>query len=240
MVEVIKLFCFVFIVAISGCVNQVGESTESEKALLSIGDYNKLIDIYRDKLVRTDNREDRYKLSLYYNKAGDFHSSSYYLKQIINGSPNSKECYLDAINLNELNQYEETLKRLDCAVSVEPIVNDAYNLYGIVYAENGEYELAKEYLNKARDKFVNEVKVVNNLAMVAILEEDYSLAKSYLLPLLSRGVLDEKGLYNLAFSYVKLKDTKMAYKTLEFTSMDEDEITRAVSDMQFIKPKGHE
>lgn len=232
MVKVKKYIAILSVTFMTGCVADFNRDKTSEEALLALGDYNKLIINHRERLAQNENRKDRYKLALYYNMAADYKASSYYLKPLMSDNPTSKECYLEAKNLNALGIYQQTLDRLKCAVSRTPVVNEAYNLFGVVYATNGEYALAVDNLNIARDKFVDEVTVMNNLAMVALMQDNYTLARDYLYPLYARGILNDKGMYNLAFTYVKMNDPVMTDAILNSLRIEDKDKSKVLSEMK--------
>ncbi len=68
---------------------------------------------------------------------------------------------------NDLERYEEAINSINLCIEktvIKEFKSDAYNLLGIVYLNQGNYEKAKQYYNKALDIYPENEYAKNNLA----------------------------------------------------------------------------
>ncbi|MCW2480010.1 tetratricopeptide repeat protein [Candidatus Symbiopectobacterium sp. NZEC135] len=216
LVYVLSLLSIFFL---SGCVTQNGNNNaineeQKEFILAKMNDYQGLIRLYREKLNRKENEKTRYVLAKYYHSAMDYESSRHYLAPLLANNPDEDVLLLESKNLLEQGHISEALGRVKAALNKNPENGDALNTQGVLLAQQGDYLAAKASFDKARTHFVDEDKVINNLAMLAIMQEDYPTARDYLAPLYSRGYTGENLLHNLVFVLVKLRDFEGAEAVL--------------------------
>lgn len=204
---------------LEGCVTQSGNNNvineeQKEFILVKMNDYQGLIKLYREKLNQKENEKTRYILAKYYHSAMDYESSRHYLAPLLANNPDENVLLLESKNLLEQGHIAEALGRVKAVLSKNAANGEALNTQGVLLAQQGDYLAAKVSFDKARTHFVDEEKVINNLAMLAIMQEDYPTARDYLAPLYSRGYMGENLLHNLVFVLVKLRDFEGAEAVL--------------------------
>lgn len=209
------------------------DNKEREFILTKVNNYKGLIAFYREQLSKNDTPEVRLKLCEVYNKIEDYESSQNCLKELVSTSPTDESLLLSAQNNSTLGHYEIALRQIDDALKINPKMGEAYNLKGVILAHLGDLENAKVNFEKARNLFVAEDIVNNNLAMIAIVEKDYNLARSYLMPLYSRGYNSPKIVHNLIFTLVKLNDYSTADMLIRQNNL-EDSSQRLIADLDGI------
>ncbi|HGB4916470.1 TPA: hypothetical protein ACJGVM_003878 [Salmonella enterica subsp. enterica serovar Welikade] len=220
MVKLIISLCFVFLLA--ACSTNKGLNNDDKEYILTkVNNYQGLIQFYREQLSKKDTTEVRFKLCEIYNKVNDIPSSQSCLRELLNNSPTDKSYLLAAKNYLILEDEDSALVMVKKALEKEPNNGDAYNVRGEIFARKGAYEEAKKDFEKARSLFVSEETVNNNLAMLAILEQDYSLAYSYLMPLYSRGYNSPEIVHNLIFVLIKKGDYVTADSLIRQNSLDD-------------------
>lgn len=220
MVKLIVTLCLVFFLA--SCNTSKGlDNNEKEYILTKVNNYQGLIQFYREQLSKEDTPEVRFKLCEVYNKVNDIPSSQSCLNELLNNSPTDKSYLLAARNYLVLEDDDSALIMVTEALKKEPRNGEAYNVRGEILARKGKYDDAKRDFEKARELFVAEELVNNNLAMLAILQQDYSLAYSYLMPLYSRGYDSPQIVHNLIFVLIKRGDYVTADSLMRQNSLDD-------------------
>lgn len=220
MVKLIITLCFIF--SLTACNTNKGlNNNDKEYILTKVNNYQGLIQFYREQLSKKDSTEVRFKLCEIYNKVNDIPSSQSCLRELLNSSPTDKSYLLAARNYLILDDDDSALVMVKKALEKEPNNGGAYNVRGEILARKGEYEDARKDFEKARSLFVAEEIVNNNLAMLAILEQDYSLAYSYLMPLYSRGYNSPEIVHNLIFVLIKKGDYVTADSLIRQNSLDD-------------------
>lgn len=184
--KLLPILMLVVLIGCSGGLSNASEDDQKEYILTQLNDYQGLIEIYRKKLSLKDNAADRYHLSLLYNKIGDYNSSNIYLKPLVDGRGDSKYSLLQAKNLIELGQENDARVIIDQLISKDEANGELWNLRGIMLAQQGHYTDALRSFEKARGLFYNEEIVINNIAMMEILQQDYVKARDHLLSLYVR------------------------------------------------------
>ncbi|MFU0885703.1 tetratricopeptide repeat protein [Kluyvera sichuanensis] len=202
-----------------------------------MNDYQGLIEIYRKKLSLKDNAADRYHLSLLYNKIGDYNSSNIYLKPLVDGNGDSKYFLLQAKNLIELGQENDARVIIDQLISKEGANGELWNLRGIMLAQQGHYTDALRSFEKARGLFYNEEIVINNIAMMEILQQDYVKARDHLLSLYVRKKYRSQTVYNLVYSLVKIGDYNSARKIIASEKMISTDSEELISSLAKLSPR---
>ncbi|EEP0988705.1 tetratricopeptide repeat protein [Salmonella enterica] len=234
MVKLIVPLCLVFLLAACNT-NRGLNSSDKEYILTKVNNYQGLIQFYREQLSKEDTTEIRYKLCEVYNKVNDIPSSQSCLRELLNNSPTDKSYLLAAKNYLILEDEDSALFMVTKALEKEPNNGEAYNVRGEIFARKGRYDDARIDFEKARSLFVAEELVNNNLAMLAILEQDYSTAYSYLMPLYSRGYNSPEIVHNLIFVLIKKGDYITADSLMRQNSLD-DSSDALISRLADIKP----
>ena len=193
-----------------------------------MNDYQGLIEIYRKKLSLKDSADDRYHLSLLYNKIGDYSSSNIYLKPLVESKGDTKYSLLQAKNLIELGDENAARVILDSLISKDGANGELWNLQGIILAQQGRYSDALRSFEKARGLFYNEEIVVNNIAMMEILQQDYAKARDHLLSLYVRKKYRPQTVYNLVYSLVKMGDYESARKIIASEKLTSPQLIRRI------------
>lgn len=230
-----KLLPILMLVVLSGCsdgLSNASEDDQKEYILTQLNDYQGLIEIYRKKLSLKDSADDRYHLSLLYNKIGDYSSSNIYLKPLVESKGDTKYSLLQAKNLIELGDENAARVILDSLISKDGANGELWNLQGIILAQQGRYSDALRSFEKARGLFYNEEIVVNNIAMMEILQQDYAKARDHLLSLYVRKKYRPQTVYNLVYSLVKMGDYESARKIIaseKLTSTDTEDLITSLA-----------
>ncbi|MBK5143529.1 hypothetical protein I2494_07325 [Budviciaceae bacterium BWR-B9] len=200
--------------------NQLDEK-QQEYILTKVNNYQGLVKLYREKLSRKEDPTVRFKLAEYYNLVGDYDSSLHYLEPLIENRPNDKVYLLQAKNLSATGKDQQALAAITSALKLNAKNGEAYNMLGVLQAQQGEFNAAYQSFNTARALFVPEEQVVNNLAMLMILQENYQQAYSYLMPLYLRGHSTPSIIHNLVFVLVKMDNYEEADNLIRVNGLSE-------------------
>ncbi|WP_140918308.1 hypothetical protein [Limnobaculum xujianqingii] len=200
--------------------NQLNEK-EQEYILTKVNNYQGLLKLYREKLSRKEDPTVRFKLAEYYNLVGDYDSSLHYLEPLIENKPNDKVYLLQAKNLSATGKDQQALIAITAALKLNAKNGEAYNMLGVLQAQQGEFNAAYQSFNTARALFVPEEQVVNNLAMLMILKEKHQQAYSYLMPLYLRGHSTPSIIHNLVFVLVKMDNYEEADNLIRVNGLSE-------------------
>lgn len=224
MVKLIYLVAFLTLFMLGGCQTQSGSGGElndsqREYILSKVNNYNGLIKLYREKLSRKEDKDTRYRLAEYYYLAEDFDSSRQYLQPLIANNPDERALLLESKNLMELGRHTEAQALISGVLRQNPKSGEAWNMQGILLAQDGDFTGSARAFNQARQRFVDDDIVINNLAMLAIMQNDYATARDYLFSLYSRGHASQKVLHNLVYVLVKLQDFNGAESILQQEKM---------------------
>lgn len=201
-----------------------------ENILTKANNYGGLINLYRNKLKVKEDDSIRLKLANAYYLAGDTHSSLYYLGPIAH-KRNEYIYLLLAKNLINNNDNVGAKVAVDKLLAMSPSNAEGHNINGIILANNGDLNKAEKAIEKSRHLFISDETAMNNLAVIAILDERYRDAVRILLPDYLAGKRGSLMLHNLIFSLVKLKDKKYAKKIIiaEKITRKPDELILALS-----------
>lgn len=224
MVKLIYLVAFLTLFMLGGCQTQSGSGGElndsqREYILSKVNNYNGLIKLYREKLSRKEDKDTRYRLAEYYYLAEDFDSSRQYLQPLIGSNPDELTLLLESKNLMELGRHTEAQALISGVLRQNPKSGEAWNMQGILLAQDGDFTGSAHAFNQARQHFVDDDIVINNLAMLAIMQKDYATARDYLFSLYGRGHASQKVLHNLVYVLVKLQDFSGAESILQQEKM---------------------
>lgn len=198
----------------SGGLSNATDADQKEYILTQLNDYQGLIEIYRNKLSVKDDDDERYHLSQLYNKIGDYSSSNIYLAPLVEKNKDKKYLLLQAKNYIELGHEDKAEPILKELLLKDGSNGELWNLQGVLFAQQGHYAEATTSFEKARGLFYNEEIVINNIAMMAILQQDYQKARDYLLSLYSRKKYQSQTVYNLVYTLVKTNDYTSARKVI--------------------------
>lgn len=235
-----KLYFIVMVFLLSGCANKlhdVDDAAQKEYILTQLHDYQGLIGIYRDKLSVNDNPADRYHLAELYNKVGDYRSSDIYLKPLVEKNSNDKYSLLQVKNLLELGREDECEPILSMLLEHNEANGELWNLQGVMFAQQGNYAQAQVSFEKARSFFYDEESVINNIAMMAILQQDYTGARNYLLPLYAKKEHRRQTVYNLVYALVKANDEEDARKIITAQQLSSDNPEALIRSLRLISPR---
>lgn len=214
-----KIIVIIIGIVFLGCSSKnpdfFGDEVYREKVLISAKNYKDLIKMYKEKLEKKDTPEIRIKLAQYYYEVQDYNSVFYYLQPLTETKKSTQALLLYAKALESLGKYKEALKKLNELTLLNKNISEAYNLKGIIYSSQKNFDLAKQNFLKAKELFLSDSIINTNLAMMAILQQNYPEAINYLMPLYTRGYKDTKIINNLVFALVKAKKTNLALEIIE-------------------------
>ena len=228
------LFILASTLLINGC-SWNGNMSEKEfsyreSILTKAKNYGGLITLYRNKLKTKENDSVRLKLANAYYLSGDTESSLYFLEPIAH--KNDEPVYLlKAKNLINNNNDAAARIAIDKLLAMSPRNAEAHNIKGIILANNGEFNKAKNSINQSRNLFISDEIAMNNLAVIAMLDKRYAEAVRILLPDYLAGKRGNFMLHNLVFSLVKINDKTYAKKIILAEKMAKypDELILALS-----------
>ena len=201
------IFSIVFIISLSGCsLLTVKDETSSgthntlvseertfdEELLIKSKNYKKLIDLYKSRLSEEDDFETRIKLANVYLEKKDPESAIFVLSNVDKNVSSYKLSYIRASAYYDLQKYALAQNSVKKALELEPNNPEALNLSGILYAEIGDLESARDMFNNARMNMFDDVKIKINLSMIDLFEENYKQVIDRLMPLYTSGFSDSE------------------------------------------------
>ncbi|QKJ13971.1 tetratricopeptide repeat protein [Yersinia kristensenii] len=236
---IIIFLIFTFI--LSGCSNNNVSNKEfyyRESILLKANNHAGLITLYRNKLKVKEDESIRLKLANAYYLTGDSKSSLYYL-QPISHKENASIYMLQAKNLINNNNNDGAKIVVSKLLAISPNNAEAHNLNGIILANEGEIHKSEIAIEKSRALFISDEIAMNNLAVVAMLDDHYTDAVRILLPDYLAGKRGRLMLHNLVFSLVQLGDTQYAKKIIVAEKMSDnpDQLVLALSQVASLRPE---
>ncbi|WP_342080070.1 tight adherance operon protein, partial [Yersinia enterocolitica] len=180
----------------------------------------------------------RLKLANAYYLTGDSKSSLYYL-QPISHKENASIYMLQAKNLINNNNNDEAKIVVSKLLAISPNNAEAHNLNGIILANEGEIHKSEIAIEKSRALFISDEIAMNNLAVVAMLDDRYTDAVRILLPDYLAGKRGRLMLHNLVFSLVQLGDIQYAKKIIVAEKMSDnpDQLVLALSQVASLRPE---
>ncbi|EKN5956018.1 TPA: tight adherance operon protein [Yersinia enterocolitica] len=194
--------------------------------------------LYRNKLKVKEDESIRLKLANAYYLTGDSKSSLYYL-QPISHKENASIYMLQAKNLINNNNNDEAKIVVSKLLAISPNNAEAHNLNGIILANEGEIHKSEIAIEKSRALFISDEIAMNNLAVVAMLDDRYTDAVRILLPDYLAGKRGRLMLHNLVFSLVQLGDIQYAKKIIVAEKMSDnpDQLVLALSQVASLRPE---
>ncbi|WP_026017805.1 tetratricopeptide repeat protein [Yersinia enterocolitica] len=234
-------YFLIFTFILSGCSNNNVSNKEfyyRESILLKANNHAGLITLYRNKLKVKEDESIRLKLANAYYLTGDSKSSLYYL-QPISHKENASIYMLQAKNLINNNNNDEAKIVVSKLLAISPNNAEAHNLNGIILANEGEIHKSEIAIEKSRALFISDEIAMNNLAVVAMLDDRYTDAVRILLPDYLAGKRGRLMLHNLVFSLVQLGDIQYAKKIIVAEKMSDnpDQLVLALSQVASLRPE---
>ena len=222
-----------------GCQNSTLKYDVNEQQKIYINEttknYGGLIELYKQRLQRSDTEDTRHKLARAYYQTNDFQAVKRVLEPIIKKTKNDGILILYGHVESRLGHNDTALEYLNKAIEINSKNGEAYNVKGIVLLKKRQYDAARYAFNEARENFYDENKVTNNLAMLAILNKDYTEAYNQLNILYTKGYRDQTILHNLLFTLVKLDKMQLA-KSFCLTHKLSNEPDILVQELKRIEP----
>lgn len=222
-----------------GCQNSTLKHDVDEQQKIYINEttknYGGLIELYKQRLQRSDTEDTRHKLARAYYQTNDFQAVKRVLEPIIKKTKNDGILILYGHVESRLGHNDTALEYLNKAIEINSKNGEAYNVKGIVLLKKRQYDAARYAFNEARENFYDENKVTNNLAMLAILNKDYTEAYNQLNILYTKGYRDQTILHNLLFTLVKLDKMQLA-KSFCLTHKLSNEPDILVQELKRIEP----
>lgn len=219
---------FFFVLILTSCTelasDRFGKDDDHfrESILIKANNYQGLLQLYRERLKEKDDPETQLKVAECYYILSDYEASRYFLKPLLNNPELKQKAYLlQAKNLLDTGDKQGALEAVNYVIAQSPKDGAANNIKGIILAEQGDFNGALSSFNIARKELVDDEVVMNNMAMIAILREDYPQAIEYLMPIYNRGNNSNKIIHNLLFALVKDKDYIEAEEILKKEKMSE-------------------
>jgi Flp pilus assembly protein TadD len=235
-----KIIPILVLAVLTGCSGELSHSSDDDQKeyiLTQLNDYQGLIEIYRKKLSVKDNADERYYLSELYNKIGDYSSSNIYLQPLLNKSTEQRYLVLHVKNLLELGREKECEEIINNLLVKNNSSGELWNLQGVLFAQQSQYDKAIKSFTKARGLFYNEEVVINNLAMMEILQQNYPKARDYLLELYSRKKYQRQTVYNLVYTLAKTNDDESARKIIFDEKLTTSDPYKLIYSLKRLSPK---
>lgn len=241
-------------VLLGGCESSSGTLSSEDielkdKLFTSTNNYNGLIDLYRQALKnntingRSENPEYRFRLAEAYYDVGDYQAAVLYLQPLLKNSDYVQKALLLQMNaLSNAGQFKKSLIVADRIIKRYPNLAEGYNGQGIAYANLGQLNNAKKSFEKARSLFINDVTVLNNLAMLYIMQKNYQATVKLLFPPYAGGEKDPRLLHNLVLALVKTNQFEYARQIIEVEGMADNpnalikSLLESSNQMVLIKP----
>ncbi|MBE1276658.1 tetratricopeptide repeat protein [Enterovibrio baiacu] len=219
------LFSLIAAVIITGCSSTLSDNDfvkeKGEEILIDSGNYASLISRYEASLKESESDTLRFKLANAYYLSGDGEAAMFQLSQIDPDSIDVAELSLLRANIYyDRGAYQKSLQYVNMAIRSESKLGEAYNLQGLIAAQQGELDKAKRAFENARVHHYNDAYVKNNLSMVAMLQGNYHEAISILTPLVQSGRADDTAKANLLLAYAKTGKTRAFSNMLSDSESD--------------------
>lgn len=194
--------------ALNSAGKRAADAPANEALLQAVGNHSALIALYRQRLAETTGLADqdnlRLKLAQAYLDSGDAESALYYCQPVIDSGRSATDCLLvKSRALLVTGDHHGALAAAQAALAVRKDDAVILNQSGLVYADAGQYDQAREQFNRARERMLDDVTARNNLAMVDILEQQWDQAADRLMPLFRNGQADEKVTANLLLALAR-------------------------------------
>ncbi|WED26080.1 hypothetical protein L3V77_13760 [Vibrio sp. DW001] len=217
---ILKSLFFVFV--LNGCATNGNLSKEEiaeqatfesrEQMLISARNQERLVDFYKEALAKEESSENKIKLINAYIQSGNTELAAFHLGTIkVDDSNVAEVVFLRAKVYLEEGLIDKAYINCQTALSQRDKYPEAENLMGLILAEKGEFEKARNYFLLARGHYHDDLIISNNLAVLDLIQEDYDAAIKRLQPIYAAGNADRKIKSNLVFALTK----KGQYKQVE-------------------------
>lgn len=219
----------------------LADSVANESLLKAAGNHAGLVELYKNQLktapdVQTEDAS-RYLLGQAYLDARDPDSTLFYINPVVSaGRANAKMLLLQSRAYLDLEQQGDALQAAVDAMALDPKDPHIANQLGLIYADMGSFSEARRFFHKARQGMLDDVIVMNNLAMINILEKKYRSAVERLMPLYNTGQADDRITANLVVALVlggMYEEFKAVY-TGARTEQERVQLFRALSEMKAV------
>ncbi len=227
-------FLLLAVLCLSGCAsgpsNKQAEaeqvSAESKETVLrSTGNREQLITFYKQQLQKESSTAMRIKLILIYLEAGDMESAEFHLKEVDSDEQYASEIVFLRARVAYLSgDYKQAYQYAQTALSLSSSYPEAENLMGLIQAERGKLQSAREHFLNARRHYYDDTIIKNNLAVIDLIEENYQSVISRLQPLYLRDEADEKVMANLVIAYARLGQYQAVKQILKKQSYNDEQI----------------
>ncbi|PML80705.1 tetratricopeptide repeat protein [Enterovibrio norvegicus] len=207
------LFILIATIIFTGCSSTLTDSDfvkeKGEEILIESGNYASLVSRYEAALRENESDALRFKLANAYYLSGDGEAAMFQLSQIDPDNINFAQFSLLRANIYyDRGAYQKALQYVNTVIRSESRLGEAYNLKGLISAQQGELNQAKKSFENARKHHYNDAYVKNNLSMIAMLQGNYNEAISILTPLVQSGRADDTAKANLLLAYAKTGKTR--------------------------------
>ncbi len=235
-----RILFVIFTLLCSACASNVArESYEpTQEQLASEGmyqnreDYPALIELYKQQLTVSEQVDIRIKLVNAYVELDDLDSANFHMTLLPENTDNSHKNIVEDLFHTKAwvyyhdEDYELAKKYLYKEISAYPNNAKSHNLLGIIYASEGDFVRARIQMNHARTLQYSDDIVINNLAVLDIMEHRFSDAVRKLNPLYRNGLADERMKMNLLVSLAMLEDDRefSALSNELFSHIDKDTV----------------
>ncbi|KKD58515.1 hypothetical protein RN22_20850 [Grimontia sp. AD028] len=209
---------------------------KGEQLLLQTGNYASLVKRYQEQLKTNPSPELRHKLADALYMSGDPEAAQFQLALIpLEATEDPQLEMLRANVLYDLDRLNAAEQHVNTALRLDNNYSEAYNLKGLLLAQRGELEKAKQAFDNARLNGFNDDTVKNNLAMVAMLRGDFNQAADILWPLVANGRADQIVKANLLLSLAKSGRSR-EFSQLLASEGDREQIGKRYSSLNHVKP----
>ncbi|GAA4902424.1 hypothetical protein [Ferrimonas pelagia] len=218
------------------------EFIASEEVYIKNSDYHSLIELYKYQLENGENLHLRIKLVDSYVHAGDIDSALFHMEALPDDSKPINLNFTKAQAFFHNHQLQKAELHLQKELKAFPKNAQAYNLFGVVLAYQGDYVDARRQLNQARSLHFSDITIINNLAMLDILESRFDDAVKRLMPIYDNGLANKKVKTNLlvalAMTNVDHPFTELANEQFKYVDQSQirHEINRLFSNRESVAP----
>lgn len=180
----------------------LGDTRQQEHIFTAIKNYNELIKINKNRLRQNDTPQNRLALAQNYFDIGDFKGAKYYVSPLIDAeNPDAVLLYARVMEAEgRLKAANFFVKK---AIALDPKNAQAHNLFGVILTQTRDFDAARRSFFRAKELFLADKIVDNNLAMLEIVMKNYDDAIKILQPLYARGEAGEKIIANLVLALAK-------------------------------------
>ncbi|MFK0570900.1 tetratricopeptide repeat protein [Endozoicomonas sp.] len=223
----------------SGGSDPVAGPVANEPLLKAAGNHAGLIELYKDRLQTASDVQtadsNRYQLGVTYLEAYDAESTLFYINPVIEaGRADASILLLQSRAFLVLDQQGKALQAAVDAMGKDAKDPRIANQLGLIYADMEYFSEAKRFFHKARKGMLDDAIVMNNLAMIDILEKNYRSAVERLMPLYNTGQADDRVTANLVVALVQggmYEEFKSVYTGAK-TEQERMDLYRAISTME--------